>query len=37
MSQYHFETMQIHVGQEHPDPATGARAGAYLRHHLLRV
>lgn len=26
MSQYHFETMQIHVGQEHPDPATGARA-----------
>ena len=26
MSQYHFETMQIHVGQEQPDPATGARA-----------
>ncbi len=26
MSEYHFETMQIHVGQEQPDPATGARA-----------
>lgn len=26
MSQYHFETLQLHVGQEHPDPATGARA-----------
>jgi len=23
---YHFETLQIHAGQEHPDPATGARA-----------
>ncbi len=23
---YRFETMQLHVGQEHPDPATGARA-----------
>lgn len=22
----HFETLQLHVGQEHPDPATGARA-----------
>lgn len=22
----HFETLQIHVGQEHPDPATDARA-----------
>ena len=23
---YRFETMQLHVGQENPDPATGARA-----------
>lgn len=23
---YHFETIQLHAGQEHPDPATGARA-----------
>jgi len=25
-SKYRFETMQLHVGQENPDPATGARA-----------
>lgn len=24
--QLHFETLQLHVGQEEPDPATGARA-----------
>ena len=23
---YHFETLQLHVGQENPDPATDARA-----------
>ncbi|MBQ7607028.1 MAG: O-acetylhomoserine aminocarboxypropyltransferase/cysteine synthase [Desulfovibrionaceae bacterium] len=23
---YHFETLQVHAGQEFPDPATGARA-----------
>ena len=23
---YHFETLQLHVGQEKPDPATDARA-----------
>lgn len=23
---YHFETLQVHVGQEQPDPATDARA-----------
>ncbi|WP_087065970.1 O-acetylhomoserine aminocarboxypropyltransferase/cysteine synthase family protein [Intestinibacillus massiliensis] len=23
---YHFETLQLHVGQEQPDPVTGARA-----------
>ncbi len=26
MSQYKFETLQLHVGQERPDPATDARA-----------
>ena len=26
MSKYHFETLQLHVGQETPDPATGSRA-----------
>ncbi|MCQ2416546.1 MAG: O-acetylhomoserine aminocarboxypropyltransferase/cysteine synthase [Oscillospiraceae bacterium] len=26
MSKYHFETLQVHVGQETPDPATDARA-----------
>ena len=24
--QWHFETLQVHAGQEQPDPATGARA-----------
>ncbi len=23
---YHFETLQLHVGQERPDPASDARA-----------
>lgn len=26
MSKYRFETLQLHVGQEHPDPATDSRA-----------
>ena len=26
MSEYKFETLQLHVGQEEPDPATDARA-----------
>lgn len=26
MKTYHFETLQVHVGQEQPDPATDARA-----------
>ena len=26
MSKYRFETLQLHVGQENPDSATGARA-----------
>ena len=25
MSKYRFETLQLHVGQEHPDPATDSR------------
>ena len=26
MAKYHFETLQVHAGQENPDPVTGARA-----------
>ena len=26
MSNYKFETLQLHVGQENPDPASDARA-----------
>ena len=26
MANYRFETLQLHVGQEHPDPATDSRA-----------
>ena len=26
MSEYKFETLQLHVGQENPDPTTDARA-----------
>ena len=26
MQHYHFETLQLHAGQEGPDPATRARA-----------
>ena len=26
MADYRFETLQLHVGQENPDPATDARA-----------
>ena len=26
MSSYKFETLQLHVGQEHADPASDARA-----------
>ncbi|MDR0447234.1 MAG: PLP-dependent transferase, partial [Treponema sp.] len=26
MAGYRFETLQVHAGQEKPDPATGARA-----------
>ncbi len=37
MSDYNFETLQLHVGQEQADPATDARAVPHLRHHFLRV
>ena len=26
MANYHFETLQVHAGQEHPDPASDSRA-----------
>ena len=26
----HFETLQVHVGQEQADPTTDARAGPYF-------
>ena len=28
---YHFETIQLHAGQENPDPATDARAVPIIR------
>lgn len=31
----HFETLQLHAGQEQPDPATDARAVPIIR--LLRM
>lgn len=31
----HFETLQLHVGQEQPDPATDARAVPIIRLHLM--
>ena len=37
MSNYKFETLQIHVGQENPDPATDARAWSDLCHYILCV
>lgn len=32
---YKFETLQLHVGQEQPDPVTDARAVLFIRHHLM--
>lgn len=32
---YHFETLQLHVGQEHPDSATDARAVPIYRPLLM--
>ena len=42
---FHFETLQLHVGQEQPDPATDARAVpiyqttsyVFKKGHLLNV
>ena len=31
MGKLRFETLQIHVGQEQPDPVTDARADVYKR------
>lgn len=36
MSDYKFETLQLHVGQEQADPATDP-GRSHLRHHFLRV
>jgi O-acetylhomoserine (thiol)-lyase len=33
MSNYKFETIQVHAGQDKPDPATDDRAVPILRHH----
>ena len=35
MSNYKFETLQLHVGQEQADPATDARAVPSTRPHLM--
>ncbi len=35
MSNYKFETLQLHVGQEQADPATDSRAVPYLPDHFL--
>lgn len=32
---YKFETLQVHAGQEHPDPATDARAVPIYEQHLM--
>lgn len=35
MSNYKFETLQLHVGQENPDPATDARQCRFIRQLLM--
>ena len=37
MSNYKFETLQLHVGQEQPDPATDSRAVPIYADHVLRL
>ena len=32
---YKFETLQLHVGQEQPDPETDAEQYLFTRHHLM--
>ena len=32
---YKFETLQLHVGQEQPDPVTDARAVPIYQNHLM--
>ena len=31
----HFETLQVHVGQEQADPATDAVPSLFIRQHLM--
>ncbi len=33
----HFETLQVHVGQEQADPATDCPRSTYLPDHLLCI
>ena len=33
----HFETLQLHVGQEQPDPATDARAVPIYRDYFVCI
>ena len=35
MSDYKFETLQLHVGQEEPDPASDAEQYRFTRQHLM--
>ena len=35
MGNYRFETLQLHVGQEQPDPATDSRAVPIIRPLLM--
>ena len=37
MSNYKFETLQLHVGQEQADPATDSPCSAHLPDHFLCV
>ena len=32
---YRFETLQLHVGQENPDPVTDAEQYQFIRLHLM--
>ena len=35
MSKYRFETLQLHVGQEHPDPQLIQERYRFIRQHLM--
>ena len=34
---FKFETLQLHVGQEQPDPATDAKSSTYLPNYFICV